>query len=69
MLVRVPSFLPTEVRATRISGVHPILRVYIGLKTLVLENCVVTTKSIHLHGDDDLNDKEGERNKRNKEAD
>jgi hypothetical protein len=43
--------------------------VYVGLKTLILENCVAATESIHLHGDDDVNGKVGEWNGRNKEGD
>jgi len=41
--------------------------VYVGLKTLIFEKCVAATRSINLHGDDNLNDKVGETNDRNKE--
>jgi hypothetical protein len=43
--------------------------VYVGLKTLILENCVAATRNIYLHGDDDVNDNVGNRNERNKEGD
>jgi len=39
------------------------------LKTLIFEKFVAATRSVNLHGDDDLNDKVGERNDRNKEGD